>query len=79
MRWLASNWVFILLVVGMAWMHLGHGGHGGGHQTTPGAGRGDAGGSDHGGHAAAGAPPIATGAPSEHRLGPASTGPKEAV
>lgn len=34
MRWLASNWLFILLVVGMAGMHLGHGGHGGGHQAS---------------------------------------------
>ena len=29
MRWLASNWLFVLVVVGMVWMHLRHGGHAG--------------------------------------------------
>ena len=30
MQWLAENWVFLLVIVGMVAMHLfGHGGHGG--------------------------------------------------
>lgn len=37
MSWLSSNWIWILLIGGMLWMHLGmhrgHGGHGG-HQTN---------------------------------------------
>ena len=33
---LSSNWIWILLVGGMLWMHFGHGGHGGcgGHQHS---------------------------------------------
>lgn len=43
MRWLAENWVWIVVGGGMIWMHLGHGGmhgnhgsHGsrGGHRTN---------------------------------------------
>ena len=26
---LSANWLWILLIGGMVWMHLGHGGHGG--------------------------------------------------
>lgn len=33
MNWLSSNWIWLLLIGGMLWMHLGmhrgHGGHGG--------------------------------------------------
>jgi len=33
MRWLSSNWIWLVVVGGMLWMHLGmhrgHGGHGG--------------------------------------------------
>jgi hypothetical protein len=30
MQWLAENWIFLLIVVGMVAMHaFGHGGHGG--------------------------------------------------
>ncbi len=30
MNWLSSNWIWLLLVGGMLWMHLGmHRGHGG--------------------------------------------------
>lgn len=43
LEFLSNNWVWILLIVGMAVMHLGHGGHGRGH-----AGRG--GGDQHSGH-----------------------------
>lgn len=28
-EFLGGNWLWILLVAGMLWMHLGHGGHGG--------------------------------------------------
>src|SRR3546814_18862815 len=52
MRWLASNWIFILFVVGMVWMHRGHGGHGG-HGSRRQQGRPedrDEHGSRHGGH-----------------------------
>lgn len=32
MRWLGENWLWLLAVGGMVWMHLGmHRGHGGGH------------------------------------------------
>ena len=31
MRWLASNWFILVVVGGMALMHLRHGRHGGGH------------------------------------------------
>ena len=54
MRWLASNWLVILFVVGMVWMHLGHGAHGGHgsrHQHGRGADR-DESRTNHGGHAA---------------------------
>ena len=27
-RWLSDNWVWLVVVGGMLWMHLGHGGHG---------------------------------------------------
>ena len=31
MQWLAENWIFLLIVVGMVAMHaFGHGGHGDG-------------------------------------------------
>lgn len=43
LEFLSNNWVWILLIVGMAVMHLGHGGHGRGH-----AGHG--GGHQHSGH-----------------------------
>ena len=37
MSWLSSNWIWVLLIGGMLWMHLGmnhgHGGHGG-HETN---------------------------------------------
>ena len=47
MRWLASNWIWIVVVAAMLWMHLGHGGmHGGGH----GAGRHGDDEQAHGGH-----------------------------
>lgn len=33
MRWLSANWIWVVVVGGMLWMHLGmhrgHGGHGG--------------------------------------------------
>ena len=53
MRWLASNWFFILVFVGgMAVMHLGHGrhggGHGGGHHRSAGAAAGPVGHGHHG-------------------------------
>ena len=42
MNWLGSNWIWILLIGGMLWMHLGmhrghggHGGHGGHAKNTP--------------------------------------------
>ena len=32
MRWLSANWVVLVAIGGMLWMHLGmHRGHGGGH------------------------------------------------
>ena len=38
MQWLNANWLWLVLIAGMLWMHLGmhrghggHGGHGGGH------------------------------------------------
>lgn len=40
MNWLSNNWIWILLIGGMLWMHLGmhrsHGGHSGhgGHETN---------------------------------------------
>lgn len=44
MNWLSNNWIWILFIGGMLWMHLGmhhgHGGHGGHakntHQPQPG-------------------------------------------
>lgn len=33
MRWLSANWIWVVVIGGMLWMHLGmhrgHGGHGG--------------------------------------------------
>lgn len=42
-RWLSANWIWVVVIGGMLWMHLGmhrgHGGHGGhthgGHGDTP--------------------------------------------
>jgi hypothetical protein len=39
LEYLSANWVWMLLVGAMLWMHLGHGGHGGhggcgGHQSS---------------------------------------------
>lgn len=44
LNFLSSNWIWIVLVGGMLWMHLGHGGHGGR------GGHGGCGGHQHGGH-----------------------------
>ncbi len=45
MEWLASNWIWVALVVGMLGMHLfghgGHGGHSGRHDPEGGARRPD--------------------------------------
>lgn len=47
MQWLASNWIWVALVVGMLGMHLfghgGHGGHGGRRDAEGSARRPDAG------------------------------------
>ena len=44
MEWLSENWVFLLVVVAMAAMHLfghgGHGGHGSGRRDDEGKGAG---------------------------------------
>jgi hypothetical protein len=60
MRFLASNWIFILFVGGMVWMHLAHGGHDGRHQTSPPAGRRGAACADHRRHAALAMVPAVT-------------------
>ena len=40
-RWLSGNWIWLVAVGGMLWMHLGmHGGHGGQTQTEGGDGEG---------------------------------------
>ncbi|MFP5370836.1 MAG: DUF2933 domain-containing protein [Actinomycetes bacterium] len=73
MRWLASNWLFILFVVGMVWMHLGHGAHGGHgnrHQHGRSAGRRESN-ADHGGHS--------TAAPELRSEDSTSTGPRRAA
>ena len=44
LEFLSSNWLWILLIGGMLFMHLGHGGHGG-----HGGGTGQAGHAGHGG------------------------------
>lgn len=41
MRWPTSNWFFVVFVAAMAWMHLGHGGHGGGHDHAGGGATGE--------------------------------------
>lgn len=41
MRWLAQNWIWIVLVGAMVWMHLGHGGMHGGHGGRDGAAEGE--------------------------------------
>jgi len=42
MEWLASNWIWVALVLGMLGMHLfGHGGHGRRRDPEGGAGRSD--------------------------------------
>ena len=48
MRWLGSNWFFILFIVGMVWMHVRHGGHGSGRRPGEGSGGVDAAGAKHG-------------------------------
>ena len=39
MNWLSGNWIWLVLVGGMLWMHLGmhhgHGGHGGHSMSRP--------------------------------------------
>lgn len=48
MRWLSANWVWLVVIGGMLWMHLGmHRGHGGSHGGHGGHGGGCGG---HGGH-----------------------------
>ena len=49
LEYLSSNWLWILLIGGMVFMHLGHGGHGG--HGGQGGGSGQAG---HGGHGGCG-------------------------
>ena len=49
LEFLSSNWLWILLIGGMVFMHLGHGGHGG--HGGQGGGSGQAG---HGGHGGCG-------------------------
>ena len=78
MRWLASNWLFILFLVGMVWMHLGHGGHGG-HGSRCQQGRPEdrnEHGSGHGGH---GTPANPAPTPGDDRIGPTSTWPRRVV
>lgn len=42
MRWLSANWLWLVVVGGMLWMHLGmHRGHGGGHGGHGGGHHGD--------------------------------------
>jgi len=80
MRWLGSNWFFILIVVGMVWMHLGHGGHGGhGNRQQPDP-RADerAGHAGHGGHGGP-APTPRSRVGSDDHAASTSTGPKQAV
>lgn len=38
LRWLSANWIWVVVVGGMLWMHRGHGGHGGhgGHRAQGG-------------------------------------------
>lgn len=41
LRWLSANWIWVVVVGGMLWMHLGmhrgHGGHGSGSHVRKGA------------------------------------------
>jgi hypothetical protein len=56
MAWLASNWIWVLLIVGFFVFHLfghAHGGHGHAHQTAQKTGPDDAG-DAHAGHASPG-------------------------
>lgn len=55
---ISRNWPWMLLIAGMAFMHLGHGSHGRGHETRGGhAGHGRGRGQEAGGR----------GSPEEHR------------
>ena len=53
-RWLSANWIWVIVIGGMLWMHLGmhrgHGGHGGASQGTsqPRQRPGEVGHADHG-------------------------------
>jgi hypothetical protein len=80
MSWLVSNWVFILFVGGMAWMHLrhgGHGDHGNRHQRSTPARRQSAGGADPTSRAVVAKSPVTTGARSDGHAGHDSTAPKQ--
>lgn len=76
MRWLSNSWIWLIVVGGMLWMHLGmhrgHGGHGGSRRadhdasSAPEAERSPAGPSGHGGHDRHGSEP-ATARSHRHR------------
>ena len=48
MGWLSGNWLWIVLIGGMLFMHLRHGGHGGMHGGHGGQARDEHGDHDHG-------------------------------
>ena len=67
LEFLSSNWLWILLIGGMLFMHLGQGGHGGGSGQAGHRGHGGCGGHQHSGdhdETSAGEKP---GRPHDHR------------
>ena len=68
-RWLSANWIWVVVVGGMLWMHLGmhrgHGGHGG--RGGHGGNSGHAGHSGQAGHTPPGAADATAGESHRHR------------
>lgn len=77
MSWFVSNWFFVLLVLGMVWTHLRHGGHGNRHQPSTPPHRHDAVGAHQNRHAVVARSPIAIRVRRDSHAGYNSTGPKE--
>ena len=79
LEFLSNNWLWILLIGGMMFMHLGHGGHGGhgggggGSGQAGHTGHGGCGGHQHSGHRDQTSADQTPGQPHEHRTDDSSS------
>ena len=73
LEFLSNNWLWILLIGGMLFMHLGHGGHGGSGGQSGHTGHGGCGGHQHSGDHDQAPADQTPGQPHEHRTDDSSS------